>query len=83
MALRPQRQHHNKIPNPKVVQHQLIKKYVTRKIKHINLPIQLCIRAWLLGRHEESIHISGYSWLSAHYPCRGNIQTEEVRFHIH
>jgi len=65
-----------------VVQHQLKKKYVTRKTKHINIPIMLRIRAWLLRRHEESTHISGYSWLSARYPRRGNIQTEGVRFHI-
>jgi len=38
LALRPQHEQHNKIPNPKVVQHQLIKKYVTRETKHINIP---------------------------------------------
>jgi len=65
-----------------VVQHQLIKKYVTRKTKHINIPIPLRIRAWLLWRHEESTHISSYSWLSARYPRRGNIQTKGVRVHI-
>jgi len=39
LALRPKYQQRNKIPIPKVVQHQLIKKYVTRKTKHINIPI--------------------------------------------
>jgi len=61
LALRPQHQQRNKILIPKVVQHQLIKKYVTRKTKHVNIPIPLRIRAWLLKRHEESTHISGYS----------------------
>jgi len=82
LALRPQHQQHNKVSNPKVVQHQLIKKYVTRKIKHANILILLRIRASLLRRHKESTHISSYSWLSARYPRRGNIQTEGVRFHI-
>jgi len=45
MALRPQLQQRNKIQNLKVVQHQLKKKYVTRKTKHINIPIPLRIRA--------------------------------------
>jgi len=37
LALRPQHQQRNKIPIPKVVQHLLIKKYVTRKTKHIKV----------------------------------------------
>jgi len=55
-SLKPQHQQHKEVSNPKVVQHQLIKKYVTRKTKHINIPIPLCIRAWLLWRHGMDSH---------------------------
>ena len=65
-----------------MIQQQLKRKYVTRKTKHIIFPSRYVSEHDSYDDIEESTHIDGYSWLSARYPRRGNIQTEGVSFHI-
>ena len=48
--------------------------------KQANNPHPVTYQSMTPMTTQGSTHISGYSWLSACYPRRGNIQTEGVRF---